>query len=599
MDQEQLTDLIAKYETETDLKEKIQYAHSIAGIFHYRLYDYEKAHQYLLERLQIAEQIPDEIEISKSHNLLGELFFHLQDVQRAEQAFHKAISIAEKLQNDTHLSRGYINLGMLFFNLSNYFLALEYLEKALKIAEKLQDHFLKAMAMTHVGRVYLAIDEYEKALKYTRRAFILFHPDNDQRISCYVNLGIIYGKLKDFALAIGYYKRVIPILQEMNNLPGVVEMYGRICELYIAQKKYDKVIKYARKAQDFIAEYHVDTLPQEDYICYLQLMFHYDTDDKEKTEFYIQKFITLNITNQEYLFAFYYIAFHFYQQQQRFEQAFEYLLKYHELYKIIFDEEMKKNMAIKTANFEYEQEKQRAELLHLKNEELRRLHDERDILVNTISHDFKNYLSAAQQALEVYTHKEKSLSENKYISIASSSINRSTNLIKEILYSIKTSASKDNLTLQTIDINDVIAKDAETLHLRGSNKDITVQFEFAPEPLMVQLDIEKWLRVFENLTTNAIKFTPSGNRIHISTKRDGNFALISIKDSGIGIAPENLSKLFTPFSGVGRKGTEGEESTGLGLSIVKKLVELHSGEIQVFSEVGKGTEFVVKLHLVP
>jgi len=612
METEEMKDLIAKYEAETDLNEKAIQALHIADLLQNRYHRFNDAQAYLVEALAIAEQTQEDTLIYYCYNSMGELYVDMQKADQAEQAFFKAISIAESLNDDTLLTRPYINLGMLHYNLSNHYLSMDYLETALKLAEKQQDIFLIGMAMFNLARIFMDINEHKKAVNYLRNAFRLLRDQPFQRIACYVNLGISYAHLKDFSLSMGYYKRVIPLLHEVNNHIGVVEMYCRICEGYIYLNKYDKVMQYAQKALKYIEDYNIDTIQLEEHICLLYLRFYSETENIAETEKYIEKFLTFDVKNQEYLYLFYQVAYRFYEYQQKYDLAFSYLLKFHDLEKIIFDEEMNKNLAIRTANLEYEREKQRAELLHqkteemlkyqqiivLKNSELIKMDEEKDNLMNTISHDLKNYLGSAQQALDIYKLKKQEEADNKYIKMVATATDRSLKLVKEILYSTKVSASPDSLSLQTVDMNTIIAENEDVLLLRGNQKGINIVFQYAPEPLMVQIDCEKWHRVFENLTTNAIKFTSSGKDIRISTKREDNYALICVADSGIGIAPENISKLFTPFSGVGRKGTDGEESTGLGLSIVKKLIELHGGSIQVTSEVGRGTEFVVKLVLV-
>ena len=226
-------------------------------------------------------------------------------------------------------------------------------------------------------------------------------------------------------------------------------------------------------------------------------------------------------------------------------------------------------------------------------EALANANTEKDNLMNTISHDLKNYIGAATQALELYTLKDPSLKENKYLQMSMTSNNRALNLVTEILYSTKLEATKDSVVLKQYNMNDVIAESENVFTMRANNKNIKVVFEYANEPLNVVLDMDKWNRIFENLTTNAIKFTDKEGTVTIKTQSAGENVKISVKDSGIGISEENIPKLFKQFSGVGRKGTAGEESTGIGLSIVKKLIEIQNGTIEVKSEVGKGTEFTI------
>jgi len=597
METDQFIEKLTQYKSETNQLTKVKLGYDIACHYFFNLTQYEEAIQYFLEVLQIAEEIENDEEISNICNVLGALYRNVQMFEDAKKVLQRAIAIGEKLQDYTLQHRPYINLGGVYQNEYNHSQAIECFDKALKIAEKTGESVIMGLAITSIGRTYLEIHEYQKAVKYIRQALKILPPENSQRYVSYLNLAIAYTELKDYYLAIGYLKKSIPLLEKVNNLKGVAEFYCRIGEIFIKLQKYDKALEFAQKAKNYMVKNQFDADNVESRLCLLFITLYHARGNFTDTEKYIHKFLGLGVTQQDRLRDFYAIAVTFYENQKKMDLAFLYLRKYYELNKIILDEEMQTNMAIKTAKFEYEREKQMAEILRQKNDELIKLHAEKDNLMNTISHDLKNYLGATQQALDIFALKEKTMFENKYIKIVATSTARSLNLVKEILYNSKVEATADTLSMKTVDINKVINAEEDTLLLRGSKKGVNIVFEYDPEPLLVQLDSEKWHRVFENLTTNAIKFTSAGKDIYISTKREGDLALISIKDNGIGIAPENIGKLFTPFSGVGRKGTDGEESTGLGLSIVKKLVELHGGTIKVFSEVGKGTEFVVSLKI--
>ncbi|MCL1826419.1 MAG: HAMP domain-containing histidine kinase [Candidatus Cloacimonetes bacterium] len=220
-----------------------------------------------------------------------------------------------------------------------------------------------------------------------------------------------------------------------------------------------------------------------------------------------------------------------------------------------------------------------------------------DTLLNTISNELKNYIVATNQAMEQATINQPALSNDKYILLAMKSNTKALDLVQEILYSAKIVAAKETLNLKPFDLNEIVEDAEDIFYMRAANKHIEVVGQYSDAALNVLLDFDKWTRIYENLTTNAIKFTDDKGAITVKTYSEDDHAVFSIKDSGIGIPPENLAKLFSGASDVSRKGTAGEESTGLGLTIVKKLVDLHNGTIEVKSKVGEGTEFIVKLPL--
>lgn len=115
------------------------------------------------------------------------------------------------------------------------------------------------------------------------------------------------------------------------------------------------------------------------------------------------------------------------------------------------------------------------------------------------------------------------------------------------------------------------------------------------QSVMVPMNESKIWRVMNNILANAVKFSPEGSTIYIATEVFSKHVVVSIKDSGIGIPIDIQDSLFDLFTKSSRKGTNGEETYGLGLAISKQIVEAHNGEIWFKSEQGKGTTFFVML----
>jgi len=604
METTEIQEMFAEYEACTDDFERVDHLFKISKYYFNLLTDNEAGIKYSLLALQKAEELSYDAKICDICNGLGVMYRRAESRDLANEYFQRAIAVSESLGDYVTHALANMNLGLLYYDEYNITVALEYINKGIKTAEQNGDERLRAISYSKVALVYMFIGKYEKAVENLRQSLKLLSSPTELT-SIYYNIAQAYGGLDDYALAIGYYKKAAPLYKSVHHHSYLIDTYCNIADAYISLQKYDKVTKYLHLAKDYIAENNIIDRNIDTVICNAFINLYLHTGNSVEMEKCIEQFLALDVTDHIQLQSFYRYITEYYEKQGKYDLAYTYLQKLQAENAILLEDEMQKNMAIKTANYEYEREKQKNEellrshmIIEQKNEELLVMHAEKDNLMNTISHDLKNYLGSIRQALDIYSMKEKDVLENKYIKIIDTTTNRSLNLVKEILYSTKVSASADSLSFQTVDINNVIAEVEETLRLRGDKKQIKIIFEYATEPLMVQLDSEKWHRVFENLTTNAIKFTPTGNDIYITTRREGEYAWISIKDTGIGISPENIGKLFTPFSGVGRKGTDGEESTGLGLSIVKKLVELHGGVIEVSSEVGHGTEFVVKLKIV-
>jgi signal transduction histidine kinase len=115
----------------------------------------------------------------------------------------------------------------------------------------------------------------------------------------------------------------------------------------------------------------------------------------------------------------------------------------------------------------------------------------------------------------------------------------------------------------------------------------------------VQVDPGRIKQVLYNLISNAIKFTPRGGTVRLSAVDDGEYLIVRVADTGVGIARDDLPRLFREFEQLPQPGGVRPEGTGLGLALTKRLVELHGGKVEVESELGKGSTFSVYLRLRP
>ena len=133
---------------------------------------------------------------------------------------------------------------------------------------------------------------------------------------------------------------------------------------------------------------------------------------------------------------------------------------------------------------------------------------------------------------------------------------------------------------------------------RAEEKGIVLKVETTLDPQEQFIgDPTRLLQILVNLLNNAVKFTREKGSVHLEVSNDSeaNCIVFSVTDDGIGISPENLQKLFAPFVQVDSSLSRQYEGTGLGLALVKKLVELHGGHVSVESELGKGTTFIIEL----
>lgn len=223
-------------------------------------------------------------------------------------------------------------------------------------------------------------------------------------------------------------------------------------------------------------------------------------------------------------------------------------------------------------------------------------------LFSTVSHELKtplNIIFSSLQLMENLYNVGKLSSENdiflKYSKIMKQNCYRLLRLINNIIDMNKIELGFFSLNLKNSDIIKVIEDITLSVVEYANQKEITLIFDTEIEEKIVAFDSEKFERIILNILSNAIKFTKSGGTINVNVSDSDNNIFISIKDTGCGIPENMLERIFDTFTQVDSSLRRNAEGSGIGLSLVKSLVEMHEGEITAKSKLGLGSEFIIKI----
>ncbi|WP_094228910.1 response regulator [Methanolobus psychrotolerans] len=218
----------------------------------------------------------------------------------------------------------------------------------------------------------------------------------------------------------------------------------------------------------------------------------------------------------------------------------------------------------------------------------------------TMSHELRTPLNSVigfSDLLLIGSFGDLNDKQGRFISNISSSGKHLLNLINDILDISKIEAGKMELFYEIFDFADMFSDVHLMMKPMASKKDILLDFEMYPRSIYINADRSKLKQVLYNIIGNAIKFTPENGEVHVKVSTMDNMLHVSIRDTGIGISRDDQAKLFQPFVQLDSSSNRKYGGTGLGLSLVKNLVELHSGSIEVESEPGKGSSFFFSLPL--
>jgi signal transduction histidine kinase len=566
-------------------------------------------------------------------------------------AIEQSIALAHKLKSDSILAYLFIYKSKVLQKIDNVDGAIFYLLKAKKIIDKQKDNNALAFYYNSLANLYFNQKEFDKAIDTYRSAANCYYSINDYYYyrGCIDNIGICYRNLNDFDSAEFYFNQSIAIAQKNNSKVGEVNSLINLSKNYFLKNQFKQAIdignivsgeilknnlsKYflfentisianiysaindlAKFDSTLIAlNWVMKSIPTSlnERLLYYELLKNNYKKSNQK-EAYITAFenyilIKDSISNLKLL-----------KLENGINDKFEIANKidnYSELLQDLKIKEMENKWIIifsivflivviilvylfYKAKININQLKKLQEEVNKQNKELSLFNKQKDYILATVAHDLRGPVGNIKTITGVISMDDELNEENQnLVQLINQSADLSLNIINDLADAInvdrKTELLKQDKVVLSEVLNSAIVMQKDFIE----RKKINIHTEFFAG-LEIKGDKSLIIRVFFNLISNAIKFSNVNSTIDIETSLyDESNVLVRITDHGIGIDSDKLFTIFEPFTQASRRGTAGEKSIGLGLSICKKIVELHNGKIWVESKTNVGSEFFVVLPL--
>lgn len=566
---------LAFCESQKDNRDKINNIIGLGEVY-YERGELELALSKYLEASQFDEvKHDDNTKLSLLINMAN-IYSDEKQREKAISYYNQALEIALELKIDDTLSVLYNNLAIIYQDDSDYNKALIFYTKSLEIDKKSGNKAGVALCLNNIGENYFKMGDNEKAIVCLRESL----STNRQ---LHLDTEIIYNIeiLAQVHLSLGNFKQAYKYLEEGILLTERLKTRGKRGDLLKLLADYYHKTGNNKKAYSTIIAYNAlkDSIQQKsraDKIIELQAQFDSEKKEKENEILRVKNQFTQEKLDKERIRANFLFIFSF--------LAFVLII----LIFVLFRSKVKIHKRIKIFNSKLEES----------NTKLKTMNATKDKFFSIIAHDLRSPFNAILGFSELIKCEVRDGKNIERVEEYNANINDSAknlfNLLENLLQWANEQRGVLEFTPTQFDLYDLIQSNLTIFKLKADDKSIKLFSDIKPNTVAFG-DINMVNTIVRNLISNALKFTEKNGEIYLSTKQDGNFIHLSVKDTGIGISKKDQNKLFRLDCNFTTIGTNDESGSGLGLILCEEFVKKNGGEIWVESEENKGSTFVFSL----
>lgn len=553
------------------------------GLIEIKRGNYSVGLQNSLSAIDIFEKQNLFDELSTAYNNLAEAYFKTNQIDKAIDFNFKALDVRKKINDRPGIIASTKNIAELYALRKEHRKAIEYYENVLEMLNPTKDQNLRGEILPKLGSQYLEFKEYVKAseylvegLKYNRKQ------NNDEGILLALNaIGNLNLQKRKVKLAEIQLNEAYSIAQKIDNKPALLENYklhialdstrGYFQNAFFWQNKYYDLKEELSKVDQPVFPANTEPL---DLISSNPIEEEIDNFEEEENS---NKTIKTWLNNPIVVYGalattaiLLTLLLLNYLKSKKYKET---LIDYREQLK---------------------QEQIRSEAILEQTHHLEEVNQVKDKLFSIVSHDLKDSISSIKAFLDLL--KEDSISKEEFrelIPELSENANNASSLLFNLLNWSKSQMQNLEPNPELFNIQEVFHTKMALVEQKVEDKRIVLIDESQRD--FVYADKSMVEIVIQNLITNAVKFSRTGDVITVSNQDVNGKALICVEDTGVGISEENINKLFNANKNFTTIGTKNEKGTGLGLTIAKDLVELNKGRIWVESTVNVGSKFFIEL----
>ncbi|HOD53336.1 MAG TPA: ATP-binding protein [Candidatus Cloacimonadota bacterium] len=521
-------------------------------------------------------------------------------------------------------------MGNLDYMTGDYSKALENYLNSQKLCHDINDLYAESNVLNNIGNVYMALEDFDKAIDYFNQSLDLkinmgFMNDSYQ---IYNNLGNVYlnksrlydnNQMKYYqSVSLDFFHKAISKLKEnkesedkylpvLNSIGVLHYEMNNLTEAFYCLEKSKNIALISGNNKSLI--HALENLAK----CH-SFNMNFDL----ALDYISQATVTaIKINARDKLRSIYLTTSEIYAKKNDFQNAYHYHLEYSKLSKELFSEQMKEQIVNMQTRFDMEKKEKELEIYRLKNielanayheienqkKELEILNNSKNEFLGIVVHDLRNPISNVQSLCELTEYKMKQnqldiVSIMKNIILIKKVSDRMNSMVSDLLNISAIETGKIVLHFKEENFLAVIEEKEFFYQKLAEKKNINLIIKKESSNCMVRIDKERIQEVLDNLISNAVKFTNSGGEVQIDFEQNDKYLITNIRDNGQGLDEKELKELFKTYRKFSARPTAGESSTGFGLLIIKKVIDLHETQIWVTSHKDQGSTFSFSLKKV-
>lgn len=492
-------------------------------------------------------------------------YSEVKQYEKARDVYRQSLQLSLERGEVSSIISGLGNLGAIYNQLQQPDSALLFLEEGLRLSKAYNTSQSLSSIYNNLGNVFFKKKEYAKALNYfmTNKSLHL-GVDQVALWTDYLNLGDVYMELGRMDSARYYSEASLQLAKQLQSRSKEADSYSLMAKLHQRLGQYRQAYQYQQQW------YQLDTalVNQESAAAIAEMQERFNARDREK-----QNQLLVAAVEKQKL------------QNRNLRSLSVAAVLILILISILLFVYRKTNRQLLSVN----------SVINRQKEALAELNQEKNNLMSIVSHDLSTPFSSIHMWSRLLEAGEKLDPEQKKATLnIRKAAENGEQLIRQILEVERAGTGLEKLELEDTKLADFLKHLAESFREQAREKQLSLETPDPEKPVYLLTDQTLLRRIIENLLSNAIKFSEPGQEIRILIQSDLESTDIIVEDNGPGISSDEQERLFTKYGRLSPRPTGGESSTGLGLSIVKRLASELNATLQYQGEPGKGSRFLVR-----